>query len=131
VKKTVIEQNAIDHSLLVMDAHIHALNKRDAQAIADTLHFPHHRLSGADWKTWETAKHYYQDFLNRAGSKWSHSTFKNISIVNSSANKVHLDVEVYRFDADNRLIISFKSLWVIIEIDGVWAAKMRSSFAPK
>jgi len=124
VKKTAIEQ-----ALLVMDAHIKALNSRDASAIARTLHFPHHRLSGTQWKTWETSEHYFKDFLIRAGSDWKRSTFDNIKVVDSSENKVHLDVEVCRYDASETMISRFRSLWVIIEVDGVWAAKVRSSFA--
>lgn len=120
---------AIDAGLSLMDAHISALNMRDAKAIAATLHFPHHRLSGTTWKTWESAEHYFDDFLDRAGSDWQRSTFNNINVVDSSANKVHLDAEIRRYDSSNTLITSFRSLWVIIEIDGVWAAKVRSSFA--
>ena len=112
-----------------MDAHIKALNDRDAAAIAATLHFPHHRLSGTAWKTWETAEHYLEDFLTRAGSNWSHSAFEHIKVLDASLNKVHLDAEIHRYDTENKLITSFRSLWVIIEIDGVWAAKIRSSFA--
>jgi len=115
----------------LMKAHIDALNRRDAQAIATTLHFPHYRLSGTTWKTWETAEHYFKDFLDRAGSRWQRSTCEDIKVVDSSENKVHLDVEIRRYDSSNKLITSFRSLWVIIEIDGVWAAKVRSSFAPK
>ncbi len=120
---------ATEQGLLLMEAHINALNKRDAKAIAATLHFPHHRLSGTTWKTWQTAEHYFEDFLNRAGTHWKRSSFDNIKVVDSSANKVHLDVEVRRYDASDAVITSFRSLWVIIEIDGVWAAKVRSSFA--
>lgn len=112
-----------------MTAHIDALNKRDAKAIASTLHFPHYRLSGTTLKTWETADHYFEDFLDRAGGDWDRSTFEDIKVVDSSPNKVHLDVEVRRYDANDKLITSFRSLWVIIEVDGVWAAKVRSSFA--
>jgi len=126
-----VRETAIEQALLVMDAHISALNKRDANAVTNTLHFPHHRLTGDQWKTWETAAHYFEDFLNRAGSDWNRSTFENIKVVDSSVNKVHLDVEVRRYDASETLLISFRSLWIIIEIDGVWAAKVRSTFAPQ
>jgi len=114
-----------------MEAHIEALNRRDAKAIAATLHFPHHRLSGTQWKTWETEEHYFQDFLIRAGNEWKRSTFDVIKVLDSSQNKVHLDVEICRYDANDSLLVSFRSLWVIIEINGIWAAKVRSSFAPE
>ena len=125
-----MSENAIQQAYLVMDAHIDALNSRDALAIAKTLHFPHHRLSGASWKTWETADHYLKDFLERAGSNWQRSTFKDIKVVDSSSSKVHMDVRVCRYDSNGTQILSFRSLWVIVEVDGVWAAKVRSSFAP-
>lgn len=122
---------AIDQAMLLMDAHIAALNKRDATAIAATLHFPHHRLSGTTWKTWETPEHYFVDFLKRAGSDWRRSAFEDIKVIDSSSDKVHIDAEIHRYDASDNLIACFRSLWVIIEIDGVWAAKVRSSFAIK
>ncbi|MEM7378325.1 MAG: hypothetical protein AAF460_12570 [Pseudomonadota bacterium] len=120
---------ATQHALAVMDAHIAALNARDATALAATLHFPHHRLSGTTWKTWETAEHYFADFLARAGDGWARSEAGDIAVVGVSENKVHLDVEIRRFDADDALLTAFRSLWVIVDIDGVWAAKVRSSFA--
>ena len=89
----------------------------------------HHRLSGTTWKTWENAEHYFDDFLERAGDSWNHSAFEDIKVVDSSKNKVHLDAEIRRYDSSDVLITSFRSLWIIIELDGVWAAKARSSFA--
>ena len=112
-----------------MDAHINALNNRDAKAIAATLHFPHHRLSGTSWKTWKTPEHYFDDFLLRAGNDWNRSAFNDIKVLDSSDNKVHLDAEILRYNVDDELISSFRSLWVILEYNGVWAAKVRSSFA--
>jgi len=50
-------------------------------------------------------------------------------VVDASADKVHLDAKICRYDSSDTLMTSFRSLWVIIEIDGVWAAKVRSSFA--
>ncbi|MEM6987120.1 MAG: hypothetical protein AAF499_11340 [Pseudomonadota bacterium] len=126
-----MSQSAIDNALRVMDAHITALNARDAAALAATLHFPHHRLSGTEWKTWETAEHYFDDFLARAGSGWARSSAGDIKVVDASDTKVHLDVEIRRFDTADALITQFRSLWVVVDIDGVWAAKVRSSFAPR
>ena len=122
---------AIEQALLVMQMHINALNERDATMLAKTLHFPHHRLSGTNWKTWETAELYFNDFLKRAGYNWKRSTFEDIKVVDASENKVHLDVEIRRYDTNDILISRFRSLWVIVEIDEIWAAKVRSSFAIK
>lgn len=123
-------QAAIDAAQNVMRCHIDALNAQDEQAIAATLHFPHFRMSGTDLKVWETPDSYFSDFRARAGADWSHSRFDDIRVVDASDTKVHLDVEVVRFDREGGEIARFRSLWVITEIQGRWAAKFRSSFAP-
>ena len=45
-----------------MDNHIIALNAHDEDALAQTLHFPHIRLSANDMKLWPTAESYFLDF---------------------------------------------------------------------
>lgn len=117
-------------ALGVMQAHITALNAHDADALADTLHFPHLRLNGTTLKTWETPDSYFADFCARAGGDWARSSFDDIKVVQASADKVHLDVEVNRFDAAGNNISTFRSLWIIIHHNARWAAKFRSSFAP-
>ena len=48
----------------------------------------------------------------------------------ASPVKVHLDVRFTRFRADGSILAKHRSLWVISEIANVWAAQLRSSFAP-
>ena len=115
----------------VMERHIEALNARDEQGLAETLHFPHVRLSGTRLKTWETPDRYFADFRDRAGSRWTRSAFDDIRVLQASDTKVHLEVEVRRYDANDAIIASFRSLWVITCEGGRWAAKLRSSFAPQ
>jgi hypothetical protein len=99
--------------------------------IAATLHFPHFRLSGTGLKEWPTPQTYFDDFKLRAGGDWSHSEFSDIKVVDSSQTKVHVDLEVLRYDTNNELIARFRSLWVLTCDQGRWAFKFRSSFAPK
>jgi hypothetical protein len=42
---------------------------------------------------------------------------------------VHLDVQFTRYRADNSVIGSFRSLWIVAEYGGRWAVAARSSFA--
>ena len=117
-------------ALAVMQAHIDGINVRDGEAIASTLHFPHYRLTEGKLKVWETSKSYLTDFRSRAGQNWNLSSWGHLNVVHASSEKVHLDVLVQRFASDGSLIIAFPSLWVVAQIDGVWAAQLRSSFAP-
>jgi len=125
------EDEDVTAALAVMDACIAALNSREQTAITAALHFPHIRLRGTALKIWETEDSYFADFLARAGGDWHHSAFADIQLLRASASKVHLDAEIRRFTAGDRLITSFRSLWVINNQNGRWAAKMRSSFAPE
>jgi len=121
----------IDAARAVLGAHIEALNNRNTVALAETLHFPHFRLSGAKLKVWPDSRAYFSDFQARAGKNWAWSRFDDIRVLQASNDKVHLDLEVNRFDAQDCNITSFRSLWVITLEQGRWAAKFRSSFASK
>ena len=127
--RPIAHEIAIEAARAVLQSHIDALNARDENAIAATLHFPHYRLSGVDLKIWENADRYFDDFQTRAGTNWSRSEFNDIKVVDASDTKVHLDVEVRRYDRSQTCITRFRSLWVITKEGDHWAAKMRSSFA--
>ena len=102
------KDEAVTAALAVMDDHIAALNSREQSAIAATLHFPHIRLSGSALKIWETEDSYFPDFRARASGDWHHSAFADIRLLRTSASKVHLDAEIRRFTAGDRLITSFR-----------------------
>lgn len=123
-------QQSIDAAMAVMQSHIDGINARDGDAIAATLHFPHYRLVDGRLKTWESSDSYLSDFRTRAGQNWSHSAWGHLKVVQANEDKVHLDVLVERYDANGELTIAFPSLWVISRLDGIWAAQLRSSFAP-
>jgi len=116
-------------ALDVLDRHIAALNAGDADALAATLHFPHYRLSGAGMRVWETPTTYLADFHARAGDGWHHSAWDFRNIVAAGPGKVHVDLQFTRYRADDTPLGSFRSLWIITNVDGHWAAALRSSFA--
>ena len=118
-----------DAARAVMDAHLKALNARDRDALSATLHFPHYRLASGRMQVWETAETYLDDFFARAGDGWDHSRWDSIEVIAEGAGKVHLDVRFTRFKANGEPLGHFRSLWVIAEQDGKWAAILRSSFA--
>jgi hypothetical protein len=124
-----VNDKAIEAALDVMVRHVDALNARDPEGVARTLHFPHLRLAGDTVKTWENHRNYMDDFHRRAGGNWGHTEWGHLKPLQASSTKVHIDALVQRFDRDGAPIVSFRSLWVVMEIDGVWGAKFRSSFA--
>ena len=58
---------AIHEAKAVMQAHLDALNERDADAITAALRIPHFRLSGDAVKVWETPDRYLTDSPRAGG----------------------------------------------------------------
>ena len=123
-------QKTISSALEVMDRHLSALNEQNTSELAATMHFPHFPLVGSSLKVWKTADRYFHDFRVRAGDSWAHTKLASVTPISAAANKVHLDIRVNRFDTRDQLIVDFTSIWVITKINRVWAAQLRSSFAP-
>jgi hypothetical protein len=113
----------------VLDRFMEALNAGNEPALLATLHFPHYRLAGGRMGVWDRPGTYLSDFLARAGADWHHSEWDFRKVIAAGAAKVHLDVQFTRYRADNSVIGSFRSLWIVTKDDGSWAVAARSSFA--
>lgn len=124
------DEQAVAAAKGVMAAHIAALNASDGDAIAATLHFPHYRLAGSELKVWQGPEDYLSDFRARAGGDWHRSEWDALDVISASPDKVHLDVRFTRYRKDGSVLSQYRSIWVHTRIDGVWAAQLRSSFAP-
>ena len=120
---------AVAAALDVLDRHLAALNRGDAAALAQTLHFPHYRLAGGRMQIWTHAENYLQDFYARAGEEWKYSAWDFRDPIGCSQDKVHLDVQFSRYRADGSLLGRYRSIWVVTCVDRRWAAQLRSSFA--
>ncbi len=120
-------------ALAVMEAFLSAFNDRDEAAWADTLHFPHVRLASQTVTVYPDRQAFLDDMdleAFAASSGWRYSTWDDMSVVQASEDKVHVAVRFSRFDAEDELIATFASLYIIERIDGRWGIRGRSSFAP-
>ncbi len=120
-------------ALAVMEAFLDAFNGRDEAAWADTLVFPHVRMASGTVVVYRERAEFLaamdlDAFAETTG--WRRSTWDDMAIVQSSASKVHVRVTFSRFDANDELIASFDSLYIIEPVDGHWGVRARSSFAP-
>ena len=80
-------------------------------------------------KIWERPETYLQDFYDRVGHEWHHSSWDFRKPISSSSDKVHLDVQFSRHRADGSLLGRYRSIWVVSLVNQRWAAQLRSSFA--
>lgn len=120
-------------AIAVMDAFLSAFNARDEAAWADSLHFPHVRLASQSVTVYPDRAAFLAAMdLDQfaASSGWRYSTWDDMSVIQSSPNKVHIKVKFSRFNARDELLASFDSLYVIEKIDDRWGVRARSSFAP-
>ena len=116
--------------MATLDRFMAALNRRDEPALNATLHFPHVRLASGKVTTWETPGTYrLVDFLGRAGDGWHESRWDERIPIHASADKVHLAVQFSRWRADGSLIGRYRSIYIVIRLDGRWGIQARSSFA--
>ena len=111
-----------------------ALNAGDTDALLDLLHLPHIRISGGGVAIWrdreELEATYMRDFYARAGTDWHHTVLDSAQALHSSENKVHALIQFTRCDAKGGALSTYRSLWIMTQVNGRWGAQARSSFAP-
>lgn len=122
--------DSLNMAMKAMDDYIDGLNRGDEAAVNAACHFPHVRLAGGKVAVWQNAGDYkLADFKARAGDGWHHSTWDERTPIHAGENKVHLKVKFSRWRADNSLIGTFETIYIITRLNGRWGIQARSSFA--
>lgn len=109
-----------------------AFNARDSDRMVAEMHFPHMRLSGTEFQTWQAE----QDFLEvqdqmtgqLRAEGWHTTVTKSIDAVQAGPEKVHLVIRQSRQRADGTEYNGFDTLWIFTNINGKWGVQFRSSF---
>ncbi|MFP6836857.1 MAG: hypothetical protein VB948_12215 [Pseudomonadales bacterium] len=120
-------------AIAVMNDFLVAFNARDEVAWARTLHFPHVRVASGEVVVYANEAEFIAAMdLDRFAqtTSWNHSTWDEMNVIQASAAKVHITVTFSRFNAGGDKISSYRSLYVVENIDGRWGVRARSSFAP-
>jgi hypothetical protein len=131
IDETHVEPDAaaVSAGMEVLDRFMAALNARDQTALLASMHFPHYRLAGVKMRVWEQPDaSYFAGFLSRAGDGWHHTNWDFRRVIAAGPEKAHFDVQFTRYRADNSVIGSFRSLYIVTRCDDVWAIAIRSSF---
>ena len=128
------QQRAIAVATDVMHAYMAAFNARDPARWADTLLFPHVRISSGGVIVHPARDEFVaqMDFAAFARrSNWQRSAWDHLEVIQVGPNKVHIAVQFTRYDPQQVPIASFDSLYVLQPDDsGKWGIRARSSFAP-
>jgi hypothetical protein len=115
-----------------MEAFMTAFNARDAQAWAATLNYPHVRFASNDVRVYNTAADFTREMSDypKRLAPWHHSRWESMKVIQSGPDKVHFAVTFVRYDANNKEIGKFPSLYIVTLKDAHWGVQARSSFAP-
>ncbi len=118
--------------MAVLDRFMETFNAQDVDAHLETYHFPHVRLASGTVRVTPDAAAYPRDVYERVliPSGWAYSEWVSRDIVQAGADKVHVATVFRRLRADGTPINDFPSLYIVERIDGRWAIRARSSFAP-
>lgn len=126
-----IEQ-AIADAMTALDEFMLHFNSRDMNAWAGTLNYPHVRFASGGVTVWDSAAEFAQgatfERLPRTG--WDHSDWLSRDVVMASAGKVHVQTVFQRYNADDEIIGTYESLYIVTLQDGHWGTQARSSLAP-
>lgn len=117
----------------VLERHMLGRNKSDAVAISEEDNYPQIRLSGGTVQRTETAdvtilieERVVMPVLEASG--WDHSEWDEITILQSSENKVHFQLLFSRVDALGDKYLTSPTFWAVTNQAGHWGIKFRSSF---
>jgi hypothetical protein len=115
-----------------MDEFMTAFNSRDPRAWAATLNYPHVRFASNQVRSYATPDEFARDNADypKRLAPWDHSRWESMQVIQSGPDKVHFAVSFLRYDASNREIGRFPSLYIVTLKDGHWGVQARSSFAP-
>jgi len=113
-----------------LDDFMAAFNARDLVAFEKTFNFPSVRLASNTLVMIEPGYHKPEMFERGALADWHHSAWERRVVVHAGSDKVHFDTRFTRHRADESVIGSFDSIYVVTCENGHWGIKARSSFAP-
>ncbi|MFJ1292638.1 hypothetical protein ACEPPZ_11200 [Paracoccus yeei] len=114
-----------------LDRFMETFNSGDGAAWAATLHFPHARLAGGEVQVWETPEDYAatNDVAELATKQnWDHTDWTMRKLVQQGDDKLHFITQFTRFDADDKPIGTYDSLYIVTKKDGEWGTQFRSSY---
>lgn len=123
---------ALVGAMAALDEFMATFNKRDAQAWAASLNYPHVRFASGNVTIWNSAEEFAArpPFDNLVNSGWDHSHWISREVSLLTLEKVHFNTVFQRFNSANEVIGTYESLYIVTKVNGHWGTQARSSLAP-
>lgn len=126
-------EEAIAGVMAALDEFMSTFNRRDIDAWAASLNYPHVRFASGTVTVWQNADEFAADppFDRLAATGWDHSHWLSREVVLVSPGKVHVNTVFQRFNSRNEPIGTYESLYIVTrDAQGGWGTQARSSLAP-
>ena len=122
-----------DIAIAKVEEYMTAFNARDPVAWAATLNYPHLRIASGELQVWKTEEDFaggmdFDAFAERFG--WDHSGWDEIEAIQVAENGANVALTFSRYNADDEVISTFNTLYLVTNENGRWGIRARSSFAP-
>ena len=131
---TLVQRNAIAEASEVMREFMLTFNAQDPDRWAQTLLFPHVRISSGGLVVHPSREEFVAQMDFQAFARnynWQRSAWDRLEVIQVGPNKVHIAVQFTRYDAEQNPQASFDSLYILQRnARGQWGIRARSSFAP-
>jgi hypothetical protein len=131
---TSAQRSAIAAASEVMREFMLTFNAQDPDRWAQTLLFPHVRISSGGVVIHPSREEFVAQMDFQAFARnynWQRSAWDRLEVIQVGPNKVHIAVQFTRYDAEQNPQASFDSLYVLQRnAAGRWGIRARSSFAP-
>ena len=116
----------------VLDAFMDALNRYDAAGMDRCMHFPHPRIADGKVLVYDKPGNNPMDLFDRLKREdgWSYSRWVKREVIQFNEGKAHVVLSYTRFRADDSVIGTYDSLYVLTNVEGRWGIQARSSFGP-
>ena len=129
---STLNEASVAAAMDVTDRYLKALNAMDEAACEATFHFPHIRISNNQVFIQQGPG---ENFLERfrgyaAKDGWHHSTWDLRRPIHATDTKVHLEIHFTRWREDNTAIGTWKTIYIITQVEGRWGLQARTTFAP-
>jgi hypothetical protein len=128
---TAGDDSLLKQGCAALDDFMKTFNSGDGQAWAATLNFPHVRLAGNQVQVWNTSAEYARsnDVAELAKAKgWAYTKWTTRILVQKSDDKLHFTTQFTRYNAQDKPIGTYDSLYIVTKQNGHWGTQFRSSY---
>lgn len=119
----------VDTGLRAVEHFLETWNRREAEAWADSLHFPHARPRASALRIWESRDEYVAevDFERVIETGWERTVYEDLQAIHEADDKAHVAGRWARLDDEGNVLRRNQVTYVATRSDSGWGIQARFS----